>query len=422
MSKVIHYDERGNLIYCKYDNGYEFWNEYDKNNNCIHYKNSNGFEYWREFDERDNLIHLKDSDGNEFLREFDENNNEIHYKDSNGFEYWREFDERDNLIHFKDSDDCEYWYEYDKNNNCIHYKNSNGYEEWKKYDENNNLIHYKDSNEETIAAARLGDLDDEQKDHIISEFRGFKRLYTIDDNKIISTDYALFEKNNGEIFKFPYSMISDCTYFYNNDDDLLLLDANTDKPYMNIIFKINLPAIGIINNDFAIIKVSDIKKAIHYILDYTVISKIDKHINKISENENYTTYRLDTDLIKYNFIPKFAPVIEYDDNINNILSRFIERINNRDKILLPQNLKTDFIIVDRDLLEYIEKEIDIYNECYTFAINKLSTKGYIPKIYKIYTGKCIENRLLHELDFGIHTDKYLFTIPSFLSTILKRLK
>ena len=46
MSRIEKYDDRDNLIYFEYDNGYKVWREFDKNDNCIHWRDSGGEEHW----------------------------------------------------------------------------------------------------------------------------------------------------------------------------------------------------------------------------------------------------------------------------------------------------------------------------------------------------------------------------------------
>ena len=70
----------------------------------------------------------------------DDRGNLIYHKSSDGYEWWREFDERNNEIYSKYSSGYEWWREYDLNDNCIHYKNSHGYEYNYRYDINNKYI------------------------------------------------------------------------------------------------------------------------------------------------------------------------------------------------------------------------------------------------------------------------------------------
>ena len=49
------YDDRGNLIYIEYFDGYKYRQEFDKNNNVVHYKNSNKEEYWYKYIEGERI-------------------------------------------------------------------------------------------------------------------------------------------------------------------------------------------------------------------------------------------------------------------------------------------------------------------------------------------------------------------------------
>ena len=62
---VYKYDENGNEIYHKDNDGYECWKEYDANGNKIHYKNRNGCEKW--WDSNGNCIHIRNNDGEEWF-------------------------------------------------------------------------------------------------------------------------------------------------------------------------------------------------------------------------------------------------------------------------------------------------------------------------------------------------------------------
>ncbi len=75
--EIKKYDDRGNCIYCKYSDGWEYWQKYDENNLLIHWRNSNNYEYWREYDNRGNCIHYKNINGDEWWLKYDENYNEI---------------------------------------------------------------------------------------------------------------------------------------------------------------------------------------------------------------------------------------------------------------------------------------------------------------------------------------------------------
>ena len=53
---IIERDKRGNIIYHRDSDGYEYWKEYDSNNNVIHYRDSDGDEFWQEYDSNNNTI------------------------------------------------------------------------------------------------------------------------------------------------------------------------------------------------------------------------------------------------------------------------------------------------------------------------------------------------------------------------------
>lgn len=67
---------------------------------------------------------------------YDEKGNEVHFKSQQGGEYWCNYNENGKLIHYKNSDGYEYWKDYDRNGNLIHYKNSYGDESWYDYNGN----------------------------------------------------------------------------------------------------------------------------------------------------------------------------------------------------------------------------------------------------------------------------------------------
>lgn len=82
---ILKFDEHGNCIYSKGEDGYEHWLEYDKEGIQIYGKDpkdweNKEFEEWRcEFDEKGNLIYSKDRNGKEsFIKiEYDANGNII---------------------------------------------------------------------------------------------------------------------------------------------------------------------------------------------------------------------------------------------------------------------------------------------------------------------------------------------------------
>ena len=75
MSEEIRkYDEKGNLIYKRYSDGYEICYEYNKDNKQIHYKTSSGFESWSEYDINNNLVYSKNNEGSECWSKYDKEN------------------------------------------------------------------------------------------------------------------------------------------------------------------------------------------------------------------------------------------------------------------------------------------------------------------------------------------------------------
>ena len=146
------YDERGNCIVRKRQDGMNFYYQYDDKNNLIHYIDSNNYEEWFGYDERNNLIYNKDSDNYKQFYKYDENNNLVHYKNSDGYGDCRGYDERNNCIYIKHFNErngsiiVEFWYEYDDNNNVIRGRNSYGNKWENKYDNKNNCISYHNSN------------------------------------------------------------------------------------------------------------------------------------------------------------------------------------------------------------------------------------------------------------------------------------
>lgn len=131
------YDEKGNLIRCKYNDGTEDIWTYDERGNEIYHKESNGDENWYEYDENNNRIHERCTGQIDFecWMEYDKYGNEIHYKDNDGDEYWHEYkyDEKGNKIYDKSGDDEE-WYEYDDKGHMIHSKDEKGLNRWYEYD------------------------------------------------------------------------------------------------------------------------------------------------------------------------------------------------------------------------------------------------------------------------------------------------
>lgn len=162
---------QGGIVFIKYSEVSEIWNEYDSNGNITHFRNSDGYEEWMEYDDHGRMINYKDSDGNKETKLYDDNGNMIynflynsnlnaitskeweynsqgkmiHSKNvEDGYEEWKEYDETGNMIRYMCSDGKDEIYEYNERGNLIHTENlKNGYEEFREYDENGNLIHCK---------------------------------------------------------------------------------------------------------------------------------------------------------------------------------------------------------------------------------------------------------------------------------------
>jgi len=86
MSDTIKRDERGNVIYGRDSDGFEYWYEYDENNNVTHFRDSGDYEEWCEYDENTHLTyhHFRNSDGYECWYEYDAKGNRTHFRDNNG--------------------------------------------------------------------------------------------------------------------------------------------------------------------------------------------------------------------------------------------------------------------------------------------------------------------------------------------------
>lgn len=124
------FDANGNVIYEKYNDGYEMISEYDERNNCI-YENyygryikkteydsynriiheiyvTSGAEYWYEYVTFENgsikTKVIKSNSGYIETREYDILGNGIHWFDNSGYEAWGEYYPDGNVIYFKDSE------------------------------------------------------------------------------------------------------------------------------------------------------------------------------------------------------------------------------------------------------------------------------------------------------------------------------
>jgi hypothetical protein len=59
--KIKKYNSKGNMIYYKNSDGYEFW--YNENGNIIHSKSPTGYEQWNEYDKYHyNIFYLNTKD------------------------------------------------------------------------------------------------------------------------------------------------------------------------------------------------------------------------------------------------------------------------------------------------------------------------------------------------------------------------
>ncbi len=80
-------------------------------------------------------------ENNKETKKYDGKGNLIYHKDSDGWEYWKKYDKNNNWIYiytYNGYDGHEQWAEYDENNRIIYYKSSRfDYERWYKYNENN---------------------------------------------------------------------------------------------------------------------------------------------------------------------------------------------------------------------------------------------------------------------------------------------
>ena len=99
-NKIERYDDRGNLIYSKNQQGSEIWQEFDDDNNRTkrYTKWGDGFDlkYWDKFDKRGNHIYSKCKNKkadycSEWWRKYDKNNKEIYYKNSKGCELYKKY-------------------------------------------------------------------------------------------------------------------------------------------------------------------------------------------------------------------------------------------------------------------------------------------------------------------------------------------
>jgi YD repeat-containing protein len=153
VKEIKRYDENGKIVY---ENptmvGGETWYEYDSKGNQIHMK-SEKRENWKKYNDNGQVIFEKWQDGKEYWYEYDLNGNEIHIVSNDDFEKWKEYDEKGNIIHERTNSWMfdEHWYEYNSKDNLIHEKwNHNDYfiiESWYEYNSKGKLIHKKRSDD-----------------------------------------------------------------------------------------------------------------------------------------------------------------------------------------------------------------------------------------------------------------------------------
>ena len=126
------YDRNGNLIFEKWNDGFECKYFYDKNNKLISSKQNTGITtQFIQLDE--NTILENWSDGfqkvyvytnkklvKEYYSEdifteyfYDENGNEIYYKSSTGLISWNEYNDKNLLIYRKNSNGDQYFFDYE---------------------------------------------------------------------------------------------------------------------------------------------------------------------------------------------------------------------------------------------------------------------------------------------------------------------
>lgn len=156
-------DEKGKLLYAKFYNGEEIWNEWDEKGNLIHNKNSNGHETWHEYDSNGHLVHERDNTGKKTWYVYDANGKFVSGKDNYsvreiiaifyykaspndpvGKEWYREGD----VLHNKWNDGYECWIKEEWYGKAIQYKNNEGLEaswEYSSVISSNQLVHYKDN-------------------------------------------------------------------------------------------------------------------------------------------------------------------------------------------------------------------------------------------------------------------------------------
>ena len=99
------FDERGNVVDCRYSNGFE--SEYNVKGKEIHHIYADGHESWFRYTETGHSMHNKYTTGYENWRDVDLYGKTIHYKNSIGYESWYNTDSK--LIHRITPYDYEFW-------------------------------------------------------------------------------------------------------------------------------------------------------------------------------------------------------------------------------------------------------------------------------------------------------------------------
>jgi len=77
--KIREFDEKGNLIHCKYSDGLEIWAKYNENNSPISYKDNKGYRYRHEYDEKNREIHWKNNRGRENFYKYNEDGRQVEF-------------------------------------------------------------------------------------------------------------------------------------------------------------------------------------------------------------------------------------------------------------------------------------------------------------------------------------------------------
>lgn len=83
---IIQYNENGQIIYEKHQDGYEKKYEYDEDGNLIHTEDSKGYQIWQKYDQNGNEVYYENTDGYKQWHEYDQNGKETWFKDSTGKE------------------------------------------------------------------------------------------------------------------------------------------------------------------------------------------------------------------------------------------------------------------------------------------------------------------------------------------------